>query len=167
MIDIKEKEERDKKRLQEYLDRSLDYEEEFNFACMMCGNCCRKRKDPIGLTGYDLYNIAKSLRVNIEDLFEKCVRVEVEPSFPIPRVYLNERDDGSCRLLRKGKCTIQKDKPVVCRNFPLGRMFYKDKFYYFTQDDTCAGTGQNKIKLRVVCQIRTTIYNDRFSLSLC
>ncbi len=138
----------DNDRLQDYLSRSLGMDDDFSFECQMCGNCCRNRSQPIALMGYDTFNIAKALGVTIGEVFDKYVRVEIGKELPFPTVYLKERLDSSCSLLRKGKCMVQQDKPVVCRVYPLGRMYYKNKFVYFTQNDCCSGSGKNKIKLK-------------------
>ena len=59
----------------------------------------------------------------------------------LPVVVLAERDDGSCKLLRKGKCTVHNNKPAVCAIFPLGRFYDSEKgeFRYFTQSG-CSGS---------------------------
>ena len=141
-----ERDAENRKILAEITARTLGMEDTFPFGCRQCGDCCRKRSDPVYIMGYDVYNIAKALDMQpVEVLVEFTGCVKGADSH-LPAVYLKERLDGSCRLLRKGKCTVQNQKPVVCRVYPLGRYIDGQEIRYFTQD-TCKGTGE-EVKLK-------------------
>ena len=122
-----------------FSEHQLKREDTFRFSCKMCGDCCRSRQSPILITGPDLFRIAKSLDKPILDVIREYTRGYIGTASHVPVVVLKERDDGSCRLMRKGKCTIHHDKPVVCALFPLGRYFdARDRqFHYFLQQNTC------------------------------
>lgn len=111
----------------------------FNFNCDMCGNCCRKRREPILLTGFDIFRAAQILCVTMEEVIEKNLEGYIGPDSHLPLYVLTERLDGSCRFLRKGKCLIHKSKPVVCALFPLGRMYdaRDNSFHYFVNAGSC------------------------------
>ncbi len=124
-----------------YLDHILKPEDKFVFQCQMCGNCCRNRLESIRLTGADVFHIAKQLKISVPEAVKKFTTFSIGKDSKLPLLYLRERLDGSCSLLRKGKCTVQSEKPAVCAIYPLGRMVIdKDQHYsYFTQPNYCLG----------------------------
>ena len=124
-----------------YLNHILKPEDKFVFQCQMCGNCCRNRSESILLTGADTFRIAKKLEVSVPEAIDKYTTFGIGKDSKLPLLYLRERPDGSCSLLRKGKCTVQSEKPAVCAIYPLGRMVIgKDQHYsYFTQPNYCPG----------------------------
>jgi Fe-S-cluster containining protein len=77
------------------------------YQCRMCGECCHKRRVP--LTAHDIERLQgyRDPQEFIVIFGEKRFVVE-------KRVW----DDG-CVFLYDGKCTIQKDKPLICRLFPV------------------------------------------------
>jgi len=112
-------------------------ESTFQFSCEACGNCCRKRAEPILLTGIDILNIARAKQITTRDVIEKYTTTYIGGSSKLPLAVLKEREyDGSCSFLRAGKCSIQNDKPIVCRMYPLGRYFdpRDDSVNYFMID---------------------------------
>lgn len=119
----------------------------FNFNCDMCGNCCRKRSEPIVLTGFDIFRAAQALGVTMEEVIEKNLKGSIGPDSHLPLYVLAERLDGSCRFLRKGRCMIHASKPSVCALFPLGRMYdaRDGGFHYFVNAGSChPGQGFGK-----------------------
>lgn len=129
----------------EYVEsRNLKMDDTFLFGCKGCGNCCRNRKEPIAITACDFYYIVKAFDMTGDDVMKKITSVDTAQNTHLPTIYLRERQDGSCRLLRKGRCMIQEVKPVVCRLFPLGRYFdlRDNSFHYFSQDFACKGLKQ-------------------------
>ena len=124
-----------------YLDHILKPEDKFVFQCQMCGNCCRNRSESILLSGTDTFRIAKQLEMSVPEAIDKYTTFGIGKDSKLPLLYLRERPDGSCSLLRKGKCTVQSEKPAVCAIYPRGRMVIdKDQHYsYFTQPNYCPG----------------------------
>lgn len=59
---------------------------------------------------------------------------------------MRERLDGSCSLLRKGKCTVHAFKPIACAVHPLGR--YVDlrtgESAYIQQPGGCSGGSDGR-----------------------
>ena len=113
----------------------------FRFDCKMCGKCCRNRKEPILINGADAFRMARALGVSIEKAITDNTIWYLGEYSHAPVIVLKERMDGSCRMLRKGRCMIQQDKPAVCALYPLGR--YQDlrdgSMHYFMNPDTCIG----------------------------
>lgn len=127
------------KEIEIFRKNELNPEGTFHFECEMCGNCCRKRNEPILLTGADVYRIARALDITMADAVLENTRGYIGDTSHIPVAVLKERMDGSCRLLRKGRCMVHKDKPAVCALYPLGRFynFQDDSFHYFVNPRTC------------------------------
>ena len=118
----------------------------FKFSCKMCGQCCRNRSDPIIVTGVDICRIAKELNMTAEQVVLEKIIIDIGDQSNLPVAVLKERLDGSCSLLRNGKCMVQQNKPAVCALYPLGRMYnYQTKEYsYFKQVVNCPGTQKGK-----------------------
>lgn len=132
-----------------YLDHILKSRSDtFKFECQQCGNCCRNRGDAVVINGVDVYRACKELKCTAEEFLNKHALFNIGPNSKLPVFTLKERSDGSCSLLRKGKCMVQNGKPVVCALYPLGRMLAtaQDKYDYFTQpmDQACPGVQHGK-----------------------
>lgn len=80
----------------------LKPEDTFHFECKMCGSCCRKRDEPILLTGADIYRIARALDTTMMNAIEDNTAGFIGGNSHLPVLVLRERMDGSCRLLRNG-----------------------------------------------------------------
>lgn len=127
------------KDLETFQKNELRPEDTFHFECKICGNCCRNRSQPILLTGADIYRIACALDITMMNAVEDNTVGYIGETSHIPVLVLKERTDGSCRLLRKGRCSVHQNKPVVCALYPLGRFYdFRDKrFHYFVNHITC------------------------------
>lgn len=122
-----------------FRENELKPEDTFSFECAMCGGCCRNRAEPILLTGTDIFRAAQELGTSIEQTITKNTEGYIGNDSHIPVIVLKERLDGSCRLLRNGRCMIQSNKPAVCALFPLGRYFdpRDQTFHYFMNQSIC------------------------------
>ena len=121
----------------------IKHGESFQFECQMCGHCCKGRSEPIVVTGYDVFRFSRALGMSLKESIDLNCTVYLGHTSHIPVCVLQERMDGSCRLMRKGKCMVQNNKPAVCALYPLGRYYdIRDKqFHYFTvPENQCAGT---------------------------
>lgn len=129
-----------------YTRNTLKPSDTFSFSCKMCGQCCRNRKEPILVTGVDIFRIAKELKMSTAQVMLEKTRGYVGDQSKLPVAVLKERLDGSCSLLRNGKCMVQQNKPAVCALYPLGRMYnYQTKEYsYFKQVVNCPRTKKGK-----------------------
>lgn len=129
--------------IKKLIDNPMKPTDTFKFSCKACGNCCRNRKEPIMLTGYDVFRIAMELGIEMKEVVIKYTRGYVGNTSKLPVLVLKERPDGSCSLLRKGKCIVHQNKPLVCAIYPLGRYYLpaEKRFGYFQQPIYC-GTAQ-------------------------
>lgn len=117
----------------------LGPEDTFRFSCKMCGQCCRRRQDPIIVTGLDVFRLAQKLNISPAEAVVSYTDVILGASSHLPITVLRERLDGSCVLLRNGHCMVHDHKPVVCAVYPLGRAFdlRNGSVQYFQQQTTC------------------------------
>lgn len=127
------------KDLEIFRKNELKPENTFHFECEMCGRCCRNRREPILITGADLYRVARALDITMMNAMEDNTVGYIGENSHMPVLVLKERMDGSCRLLRKGHCMVHNDKPAVCALYPLGRIYdlRDDSFHYFVNPVTC------------------------------
>lgn len=130
---------------QHYMDSAMKPEDTFRFSCNMCGDCCRCRSEPIIVSGFDIFRLAKGLNISPMEVIVKYMRFKASDRSRIPLLLLQERLDGSCRFLRKGACTVQGFKPIVCAVFPLGRFInsLKGEVCYFPQYVSVKCGGQD------------------------
>lgn len=128
-----------KEEVQEFMDNTLKPDDTFTFQCQACGDCCRKRDTPILMTGMDVFRMSQALNMKPMDVTSKYMRTYLGDDSHIPLFVLKERDDGSCSLLHKSKCSVHSKKPVVCAIYPLGRYFdvKENSIQYFKQDNVC------------------------------
>ena len=142
MSEIKGTSRLSKDALDRYLSNIIGKNDTFRFDCKMCGSCCRKRSEPIVITGTDIFFIAKALEITPLDVAKDYVNWNVGPDSRLPIATLRERLDGSCVLMRKSKCMVQSMKPIVCAIFPLGRMLQQGNtaYSYFVQPSACPGS---------------------------
>lgn len=134
--------------IQHMRERELGPNDTFQFDCAMCGKCCRKRSEPILMTGADIFRIAQTFNSSVEEILPKNFEGYVSSDFHVPVYVLAERLDGSCRLMRNGRCMVQQNKPVVCAIYPLGRFFEvaDDSFHYFmNRGVVCPGRQGNRV----------------------
>ena len=119
----------------------------FQFTCRECGACCRNRTTPIMLTGLDIYRMAKGLNIDAYEALARFTSGYVGDVSHAPIVILRERLDGSCSLLRKGKCMVHSFKPIACAVHPLGRYvnLATKESGYIRQSGGCTGAVDGRV----------------------
>ncbi|MBE6083816.1 MAG: YkgJ family cysteine cluster protein [Tissierellaceae bacterium] len=136
------------RKMEQVLNNRLGENDTFEFGCNQCGECCRNRYD-IVLSPYDLYRIAKYLKMKIPDVLRKyCESYMGENSnMPVVRAKPKIHNDV-CSFLRNGKCSIHEAKPSVCALFPLGRAAdSKGEIRYF-YGGGCTNANKSKVSLK-------------------
>ena len=120
---------------------ALSPNDTFCFTCKECGQCCRNRATPIMLTGLDIYRMAKGLSIDPYEVLARYTSGYVGDTSHVPFVILRERLDGSCSLLRNGKCVVHQFKPIACAVHPIGRVIdlTSKKSIYIRQAGGCKG----------------------------
>ena len=119
----------------------------FRFTCKECGACCRNRTTPIMLTGLDIYRMAKGLSIDPYEVLARFTSGNLGDVSHAPVVKLRERVDGSCSLLRKGKCTVHSCKPIACAAYPIGRYvnLATKESGYIRQSGGCKGAVDGRV----------------------
>ena len=101
--------------------------EPFPFVCAGCGGCCRGRRDLV-LSGYDLYRIARRLRLSPRIAAHAFCKEYIAPQSLLPALCLTpDPQTGDCRFLEGGACAIHEARPLACAlywDYALGDEFY-------------------------------------------
>lgn len=111
----------------------------FAFACLGCGDCCRARRDLL-LSGYDLYRIARWLRLPPRLAASAFCRVGVGPATCLPALRLAPRGkNADCPFLDGGACAIHPARPLACALYPLGQSIdtATGRAVYYAQPPLC------------------------------
>jgi len=100
---------------------ALAPEDSFPFVCAGCGDCCRHRNDLV-LSGYDLYRIARRLRLSPRIVSQAFCKEYIAPHSCLPTVCLTpDPKTGHCRFFEGNACTIHEARPLACALYPLGQ----------------------------------------------
>jgi Fe-S-cluster containining protein len=135
--------------------RRLQANESFSFRChaeLECFNrCCRNLN--LFLHPYDVLRLKTNLQISSETFLERYVDVVQRPSNTFPEVVLKMADDQqrSCVFLKPGGCTVYRDRPYTCRNFPLeqGQLFNRassrfEMVHFFRPPVFCRGPSSHQ-----------------------
>jgi Fe-S-cluster containining protein len=85
-------------------------DEPFSYVCQRCRRCCHDKL--IQVNPYEVARLARHLGLTTTAF----IKEHLEES-----VFLRRREDGACVFLGPGGCTVHRDRPLVCRLYPLGR----------------------------------------------
>lgn len=100
---------------------TVSLDDTFQFHCTQCGKCCIHRED-ILLSPYDLYKIARELRMEPIEVCKRYCETYIGNHSRMPIVRLMPQGAVQrCPFLKNQKCSIHKAKPAVCAMFPVGR----------------------------------------------
>lgn len=83
----------------------------FSYACGRCSRCCRDKG--ISLNPYEALRLARNRGLSTTELIAR----HTERAGTL----LRRRDDGACVFLGAAGCEVHRDRPLVCRIYPLGR----------------------------------------------
>ena len=97
----------------------------FNYLCCRCSRCCHHKR--IQLNPYEVARLARNLGCTTGEFIRRYVEVDVS--------HLRVNDQGACIFLTPGGCSVHKDRPLVCRLYPLGRHINSEGREYFILDD--------------------------------
>lgn len=98
----------------------------FPFVCAGCGDCCRQRRDLV-LSGYDLYRIARRLRLSPRIVAHAFCKSYLAPQTCLPALRLTpDPKTGNCRFFEGNACVIHEARPLACALYPLGQTIDPD-----------------------------------------
>ncbi|TLU82043.1 MAG: YkgJ family cysteine cluster protein [Chlorobium sp.] len=89
----------------------LERNDRFSFSCNRCKLCCRAKK--IQVNPYEIARIAGNLGISTTD----CIRKYTVENGS----YLKFDENDTCLFLGPEGCAIHRDRPLVCRLYPLAR----------------------------------------------
>ena len=119
----------------------LECTEKFTFACNGCGDCCRGRED-IVLSGFDLWRIAKRLRLPPQIVSQAFCRGAIGQvsRLPVLRIAPVKNRRNNCPFLSGNECAIHDAEPLVCALYPLAQEISAEgEVSYFLQPTNCGG----------------------------
>ncbi len=90
----------------------LKKESPFSFKCQVCSACCYNKA--ISVTPYEVLRLARNVGLTTAEFLRTCTE-EGE-------TVLRNRPDGGCIFLASRGCGVHRDRPLVCRLFPLGQI---------------------------------------------
>ncbi|MEA5114556.1 MAG: YkgJ family cysteine cluster protein [Geobacteraceae bacterium] len=89
----------------------LNTETSFAFSCDRCSKCCRCKK--IQVNPYEIARLADNLAISTGEFVRRFTTSG--------GTQLACNDDETCVFLSPGGCGVHRDRPLVCRLYPLGR----------------------------------------------
>lgn len=130
--------------------------------CVGCHKCCTGMGSSIVLDPYDVWRLKKELNKNFQDLLnEGGIELNMVDGLILPNIKMGE--DERCTFLNEeGRCTIHKQRPGICRIFPLGRIYENGDFKYFLQKGQCVKDNCAKIKVKKWIDVDNISENHRF-----
>lgn len=101
---------------------ALALDDAFDFVCVGCGSCCRNRRDLV-LSGYDLYRLARRLRLSPRIVANAFCKSYIAPQSCLPALCLTpDPQTGHCRFFEGNACVVHEARPLACALYPLGQV---------------------------------------------
>ncbi|MDO4476336.1 MAG: YkgJ family cysteine cluster protein [Lachnospiraceae bacterium] len=115
--------------------------------CSGCSGCCRGMGTSVVLDPYDVWRIARDVRLPFERLLHGFVELNVQDGLILPNLAMNGSGSGCAFLDENDRCKIHAARPGFCRLFPMGRIYEDGDFKYFLQIYECDHV-KTKVKLK-------------------
>ena len=93
------------------LQTGLTRDSAFSHHCQRCRRCCHAKR--IQVNPYETARMADNRRLSTSAFLRRFVSADS----PV----LQQREDGACIFLGQRGCLVHRDRPLVCRLYPLGR----------------------------------------------
>jgi len=104
----------------------------FGFSCNRCRTCCRYKK--IQLNPYEIARLADNLGLSTTECISRYTNTN--------GTVLRFTAEGTCVFLDAQGCAVHRDRPLVCRLYPLGRyvdFLGVETFARLELDEGCQG----------------------------
>ncbi len=128
--------------------KELKPQSRFRFACQCCGECCRRDVD-ILINPYDVFRLTRHLKITTTEFLSQYATEYLGPDSHMPLVVLKHTQAGHCVFLKGNRCSIWRDRPSVCRLYPLGKFVGSDgklRFYLNPLPRFCRGRKKKKYR---------------------
>lgn len=117
--------------------------------CKGCSDCCRGMGNSVILDPMDIWRFQTGIKKRFQALLEEgIIELNIVDSMILPNLSMNSAQDACAFLDEKGRCSVHKYRPGICRLFPLGRYYEEDNFRYFIQIHECSRKERGKVKIK-------------------
>jgi uncharacterized protein len=103
----------------------------FGYVCRRCSRCCQDKQ--IQVNPYEVARLARAKGLSTSE-FRAAWTVDGRGTV------LRQNEDGTCVFLGPQGCEVHRDRPLVCRLYPLGRIVRSDGSEHFMR---CEGHPQS------------------------
>ena len=94
----------------------------FGYVCRRCSRCCRDKQ--IQVNPYEVARLARAKGQSTSEFRAAWTEDGLG-------TVLRQNEDGTCVFLGPQGCEVHRDRPLVCRLYPLGRTVRSDGSEYF------------------------------------
>jgi Fe-S-cluster containining protein len=119
--------------------RQLPENHEFNFRCTSdtCDMRCCTTGHPLVLSPFEIQKISAFTGISFDRLEDDYFEESHDPKTGFP-LYTINRERG-CRFLNGRICSVYSVRPLVCRLFPLGKLYDEGFTYVLLDENPCTG----------------------------
>ncbi len=130
--------------------------------CKGCNKCCTGMGNSIVLDPYDIWLLKNALQKSFQELInEGRIELNMADGLILPNLAMGDKD--RCTFLNEeGRCSIHKNRPGICRLFPLGRVYDGESFKYFLQKGECVRENRAKVKVKKWIDVNCIEENQQF-----
>ncbi len=115
--------------------------------CIGCTGCCNGMGRSIQLDPYDISLLTTNLQCSFQELLAGRIELNMCDGIILPNLLMVSDREVCSFLDDKGRCSIHGFRPVLCRLFPLGRLYRNEELWYVHQINECGMQNGGKIKI--------------------
>ncbi len=111
----------------------------FCFECVpeTCDLRCCTTGHPLVLSPFEIHRISRFTGISYDILEDDYFEESYDPGNGFPLVTINR--ENVCPFLQNNACSIYTVRPLVCRLFPVGKLFHNGFKYVLLSENACAG----------------------------
>lgn len=124
-------------------------QESFQYDCIQCGKCCQKLT--VTIDPYDVLRLKSALQKSTTEIMQQNLNIMQDETTGWPIAFLRYAQTGKCEFNKANKCLVWRDRPKVCRLFPLGMASTvqignpaENTYYLLKRSTICQGFSQQK-----------------------
>lgn len=119
-------------------------EENFNFECKKCGDCCRfgYKND---ISGNVVCYTGVTLDKDEKEKYKGYHKRHHNRRYKYYQWFLKWNEDNSCIFLENNKCKVHSDKPKVCKDYTCINPYPKESDRRTNEEKKAAIERYNKI----------------------
>lgn len=134
----------------------------FCFECVpeTCDLRCCTTGHPLVLSPFEIHRISRFTGISFDILEDDYFEESYDPGNGFPLITINR--ENTCPFLKNNACSIYTVRPLVCRLFPLGKLFHNGFRYVLLSENACAGFDAPKDQtVTGYCKNQDTAFYDR------